>query len=242
MFPGPLTQPKRESGIGLHFSRELKMRKLVWLLFVCSAVAMNSPASASSIFFTYSGTVSSDVSYAFPPGPTFTPLVFGNNNLTGQSVFISETFNLANADLIYQGAYYGQLPNNKFASAEITIGNISATFQGNFGSFAPTLGGFSSEIGSKGPFSGIAPTTFVLLNYSSAFTPNGLQADGSLTAVSEGFSTGRTLDFNVTSETFAVSAVPLPPALPMFASALLALGLLGVYARRGRRVSVEMAV
>jgi hypothetical protein len=46
----------------------------------------------------------------------------------------------------------------------------------------------------------------------------------------------RTLDFNVSSETFAVSAVPLPPALPLFAAALLALGIFG-YVRRAKDVT-----
>jgi len=39
-------------------------------------------------------------------------------------------------------------------------------------------------------------------------------------------------DFGVVSLSPEVSAVPLPPALPLFASALLALGILGVYARK----------
>jgi hypothetical protein len=47
---------------------------------------------------------------------------------------------------------------------------------------------------------------------------------------------GRTLDFNVSSETFAVSPVPLPPALPLFAAALLALGIAG-YLRRAKGVT-----
>jgi hypothetical protein len=42
----------------------------------------------------------------------------------------------------------------------------------------------------------------------------------------------RTLDFSVSSETLPplLSPVPLPPALPLFAAALLALGIVG-YAR-----------
>jgi hypothetical protein len=42
------------------------MRKFVWLLLVCSALAIKSPACASSIFFTYSGQISSDVTYSPP--------------------------------------------------------------------------------------------------------------------------------------------------------------------------------
>jgi peptidoglycan/LPS O-acetylase OafA/YrhL len=44
---------------------------------------------------------------------------------------------------------------------------------------------------------------------------------------------GRTLDFKVSSESLAVSPVPLSPALPLFAAALLALGIVG-YVRRAK--------
>jgi hypothetical protein len=208
----------------------LKMRKLVWLLFVCSAVAMNSPASASSIFFTYSGTVSSDVTFSPISSPFVFPSVFGQN-LTGQTFSISETFNLGNADHIDNGSYVGNLGNFQFASAQITIGSVSAPLNGAFGTFTPTTGGFSSEVGSKGY--GLAPT-FAILDYSSIFGATGLQLNGSLLLTDGGFT--RTLDFNPTSETFPVSAAPLPGALPLFASALLILGIVG-YVRRTKGVT-----
>jgi hypothetical protein len=47
---------------------------------------------------------------------------------------------------------------------------------------------------------------------------------------------GRDIEFNIASETLVlapVSPVPLPPALPLFAAALLALGVVG-YARRAK--------
>jgi hypothetical protein len=120
------------------------------------------------------------------------------------------------------------------AATIITIGNVSAPLSGDFGNFTPTLGGFSSEVGSKGH--GLSPGGFALLDFSSTFTQNGLIADANLRVADEGFVFGRTLDFKVSSETFVVSTVPLPPALPLFASALLILGIVG-YARRTKGVT-----
>jgi hypothetical protein len=214
------------------------MRHLLLAALTALFTVTAAPAFAASINFTYTGTVSSDVSYNLIfPSPTYSyPLVFGPN-LTGKPVFVSETFNLQNADLISQGSYIGTLggfPGN-FASAEITIGNVSAPLQfgvgGAYGSFTPTHGGFSSEASSK---AGLVPGGFARLDYSSTLTQNGLIVDASLRAIDPG-PFGRTLDFNVTSETF-VSTVPLPPALPLFAFALLALGIVG-YLRRAKNVT-----
>jgi hypothetical protein len=72
---------------------------------------------------------------------------------------------------------------------------------------------------------------FTILDFSSTFdfTQNRLVADGSL-KFTNGPAT-RNLDFNITSETLVLppvlSPVPLPPALPLFAFALLALGIVG---------------
>jgi hypothetical protein len=217
------------------------MRNLRWLLAVFACIAVASPAHANSIFFSYSGQVSSDVTVSSIPGPFTVPLPFGpvsQNNLTGQAFSISETFNLNNANAILNGSYIGDLgggPPSWFASAEITIAGVSATLAGNFGTFTPTLGGFSSEVGTRGN----GNFAYSSLQYSSTFTPNGTIVDASLMVGSEGFSFNRTLDFNVTSETFAVSAVPLPPAFPMFASALLALGIFGFYARKNHHLAAS---
>ena len=209
------------------------MRHLLLAALTALFTATAAPAFAASVVnFSYTGTVSSDVSYNLIfPNPSYSyPLVFGPN-LTGKPVQISETFNLGNADVVSNGSYIGRLggfPGN-FASAEITIGNVSAPLQGAFGTFTPTIGGFTSEVGTKGP--GVS-----FLDYSSTFdfTQNSLVADGNLRLTDGGAI--RTLDFNVSSETFAVSAVPLPPALPLFAAALLALGIFG-YVRRTKDVT-----
>jgi hypothetical protein len=148
---------------------------------------------------------------------------------------MGETFNIGNANQVSNGSYIGYLGNFQFASAQITIGIITAPLNGAFGSFTPTVGGFSSEVGSKGY--GLAPT-FAILDYSSTFASSGLQLNGSLLLTDGAFT--RTIDFNPTSETLSVSPVPLPPALPMFAAALLALGLVG-YLTRNRGVTVARA-
>jgi hypothetical protein len=212
------------------------MRHLLLAALASLFTATAAPAlAASMVDFSYTGTVSSDVSFSLFPGPFSFPLVFGQN-LTGKPIQVSEIFNLANADVVSNGSFIGFLGNNNFASAEIKIGNVSAPLQGNFGTFTPTLGGFSSEVGSKGV--GLVQGGEAVLDYSSTFNQNGVVVDASLRLADPviGSPFGRTLDFNVTSETFAVSPVPLPPALPLFAFALLALGIVG-YVRRSKDVT-----
>jgi hypothetical protein len=107
------------------------MRHLLLAALTALFTATAAPAFAASIIFSYTGTVSSDVSYNLVfPSPSYSyPLVFGQN-LTGKPVFVSETFNLQNADLIYQGSYIGRLGGiGNFASAEITIGKCFRTAQ-----------------------------------------------------------------------------------------------------------------
>jgi hypothetical protein len=205
------------------------MRHLLLVALAALFTATAAPAFATSIFdFSHTGTVSSDVTFS-SIGHIVIPSVFGQG-LTGAPVHISESFDLAKADLVYQRSYIGSLGNRQFASSEITIGNVSAPFRGDGGRFTPTLGGFSSEIFTKAD-SQIASTTFVFLDYSSNFTPNGVLAGGSLEFTEIGVF-ARTLDFSVSSETLPplLSPVPLPPALPLFAAALLALGIVS-YAR-----------
>ena len=157
------------------------MRKLVWLAAIFAGIATASPAHASSIFFPYSGYVSSDVSSGIPGFPFMISLPFGQDNLTGQSFSINETFNLNNADSILNGSYIGTLGNSSFASANITMGGVSLPYRSDFGTFTPTLGGFSSEMGTRG-----SPTfAFSSLNYSSTFTANGTVVDASYTQGTE---------------------------------------------------------
>jgi hypothetical protein len=194
---------------------------LVALASLFTATA--APAFAASMIFdvSFSGTVASDVTSG-PP----VPIVFGQN-LTGKPVHVSESFNLANTTFTFGNTYYGGF---NFASAEITIGNVSAPIQGE-GSFSPGFGGFSTSVVTRGP--GVNDTG---LSFSNMFDPiqNGFVTDGSLS-----LNTGpsiRNIDFNITSATLVLppvlSAVPLPPTLPLFALALLALAIVGYVGRK----------
>src|ERR1700676_2048258 len=98
------------------------MRHLLLAALASLFTATAAPAfAASMVDFSYTGTVSSDVSFSLiPPPPTF-PLVFGPN-LTGKPIQVSETFNLGNADVVSNGSFIGTLGgSHNFASAEITI-------------------------------------------------------------------------------------------------------------------------
>ena len=200
------------------------MRYLLLAALTSLFTATAAPAFAASMIFDvlFSGTVASDMSFGTP-----IPLVFGQN-LTGKPVHVSESFNLANAFFNDGFNYFG---GSNFVSAELTIGNVSATFQDQGGSFSLGLGGFSTGVFTKGP--GVDETA---LNFSNTFNTiqNGFVTDGSLFLL-----TGpsiRNIDFNITSETLVLppvlSPVPLPPALPLFAFALLALGIVGYVGRK----------
>jgi hypothetical protein len=198
---------------------------LVALAALFSATA--APAFAASMIFDvlYSGTVASDVSF----GPPF-PFVFGQN-LTGKPFHVSESFNLANATPCSCDVYFG---GPDFASGEITIGNVSRPIAGT-GLFGPALGGLAAGIDDG--YTPLQDGVFASLSFEIFFDPgqNGFVSKASLGLDENG--NIRALFFNVTSETLVLppvlSAVPLPPALPLFAFALLALGIFG-YVRRKR--------
>jgi hypothetical protein len=215
------------------------MRHLLLAALAALFSAAAAPAFASSIFdVSLSGTVASDVT----SGPPL-PFVFGQN-LTGKPVQITQSFNLANTSEINGVTYFGSSQFN-FTSADITIGNVFAPFHEGFGSFTPEFGGFSGAMGA--PIAnnivlgggGIGHTT---LSYSVSFVQiqdqsiiNSYVADASLNVFLAPAST-RNLDFNITSATLVLppvlSTVPLPPALPLFAFALLALGIVGYVGRK----------
>jgi hypothetical protein len=211
------------------------MKHLLRVALASLFTATAAPAFAASMIFDvlFSGTVASDVT----SGPPL-PIVFGQN-LTGKPVRVSESFNLANT-IFFDGLNY--VGDSSFASAELTIGNVSAPFQEG-GGFTPAFGGFETGVFTKGPDNiqlengGVNETS---LHNSITFDPihNGFVADGSLFLLN-GLSI-RNIDFNIASETLVLppvlSAVPLPPALPLFAAALLALGIVG-YVRRAKDVT-----
>jgi hypothetical protein len=216
------------------------MRHLLLAALAALFTATAAPAFAASMIFDvlFSGTVASDVT----SGPPL-PIVFGQN-LTGKPVHVSESFNLANANFIFGNDYFG---DSSFASAELTIGNVSRSFQQNGGNFSLAFGGFETGVFTKGPDNiqlengGVNETS---LNNSITFDPihNGFVADGSLFLLNG--PSIRNIDFNITSATLVLppvlSPVPLPPALPLFAAALLALGIVG-YARRTKGLTAVQA-
>jgi hypothetical protein len=212
------------------------MQHLLLVAVAALFSATAAPAFAASIIdVLFSGTVASDVT----GGPSV-PLVFGQN-LTGKPVHVSASFNFANATFNFFDNTYNDNGNSNFASAELTIGNVSASFQQNAGYFSLGLGGFEAGVFTKGPSNiQLGGGIETGLNFSNTFDTiqNGFVADGNLYLL-----TGpsiRNIDFNFTSATLvlppALSAVPLPPALPLFAFALLALGIVG-YVRRAKDVT-----
>jgi hypothetical protein len=107
------------------------MRHLLLAALAALFSATAAPAFAASMIFDvlFSGTVASDVT----DGPPV-PIVFGQN-LTGKPVYVSESFNLANALPCLLPSCNGySCGGSNYASAEITIGNVSASLQGG-GSF-----------------------------------------------------------------------------------------------------------
>jgi hypothetical protein len=216
------------------------MRHLLLAALASLFTATAAPAFAASMIFdvSLSGTVASDVT----SGPPL-PFVFGQN-LTGKPVQITQSFNLANTSEINGVTYFGSSDFN-FTSADITIGNVSAPFHEGFGSFTPEFGGFSGAMGAPVANNivlgqgGIGHTN---LDYSVSFVQiqdqsiiNSYVANASLNVFLAPAST-RNLDFNITSATLVLppvlSAVPLPPALPLFAFALLALGIFGYVGKK----------
>jgi hypothetical protein len=209
------------------------MRHLLLAALTALFTATAAPAFAASMIFDFlfSGTVASDMSFGTP-----IPLVFGQN-LTGKPVHVSETFNLANT-FCHCSSYVG---GPDFASAEITIGNVSAPFRNDLGGFFPIglVGGFASELGTTAFGNDPLGVGFARsLGFQILFDPsqNRFFANANLDLVGPLALSGRDVEFNVTSYTLVlspVSPVPLPPALPLFAFALLALGIAG-YVRRKR--------
>jgi hypothetical protein len=92
----------------------------------------------------------------------------------------------------------------------------------------PTLG--SIDVLQQGSLLG-GPATFNLSQNGSGLGGSFIFTDGSATRTIQ---FGASSDFSVIYLSPGVSAVPLPPALPMFASALLALGIFGFVARKKR--------
>ena len=180
-----------------------------------------------------------------------------NSPISIPSTFFLETFFYTTAGPIKNGTFNGPLNQAQNAGTSVQGITVTSTLVG----FGP--GGADNPIytytvspgGSIFSFTpgyatlNLTPGSIFVSQQGSAFgtvatlnlTQNGSGYNGSLNFAGLGSVQFKTSEFgNTDYSSFAVSPAPLPPALPMFAAALLALGLFGVYARRGKRDSVEM--
>jgi hypothetical protein len=222
------------------------MRRLICALAVCSTLATIESARASSIVIDFSGLVSSDVftwPIPIPPADTgYYPSTIPANAV-GQPFSGVAGFSDVNAVAITSNTFTGLLQPGQTALATLI-------FQGTSGPFSLSSYPFpnSNPMEANLAFNSNGFTSSIYTYFNEADRPQnnalflsqtGSQFQGSLelgSAGSAGF--GRTLDLDITSLT--VSTVPLPPALPMFASALLMLGIFGFCAvRRPRRTSLS---
>jgi hypothetical protein len=195
------------------------MRKFIWLLAVCGGIAFTSPAHAASVFAEYFAHVISDVSSGSPPFSTVLP-----QNAVGTTFLISETF-------VPNPIHRADAPSSGTADFLILNDPTHTTYTqaGAFATFSTTPTGFSWEM--------VGGTTLANSAGDLRFSQDGSNYTGSLFLfpifVNSNYS--RTLTFGIAQSDIVVSPVPLPPALPLFAAALLALGIFG-YARRTKGV------
>jgi hypothetical protein len=197
------------------------MRKFIWLLAVCGGIAFASPAHAASVFAEYFAHVISDVSYGSPPFSTVLP-----QNAVGTTFFISEIF-------VPNPIHRADAPSSGEADFLILNDPTHTTYTatGATANFYITPTGFSWDQ--------IGGTT--LANSAAAelsFSQDGSNYTGSLLLFPafEPPIYSRTLTFSIAQRDIVVSPIPLPPALPLFAAALLALGIVG-YVRRNKDVT-----
>jgi len=196
------------------------MRKFIWLLTVCSWIAFTSPAHAASIFAEYYAHVISDVSYGSPPFSTVLP-----QNAVGTTFLISEIF-------VPNPIHRADAPSSGEADFLILGDPTHTTYTatGADANFYITPTGFS--------WTQIGGTT--LANSAAAelsFSQDGSNYTGSLLLFPlDEAPISRTLTFSIAQSDIVVSPIPLPPALPLFAAALLALGIFG-YVRRAKDVT-----
>jgi hypothetical protein len=224
------------------------MRKFICALVVCSTLVAIESAKASSIVFDFSGLVSSDV-FTWPvPGPPsgyYYPSTIPANAV-GQPFSGVASFSDVNVVAITSSTFTGLLQPGQTALATLI-------FQGTSGPFNLSSHYFpdSNPREARLTFNSNGFTSSIYALHNEADRPDndalflsqaGSQFQGSLdlgSAGSAGY--GRTLTLDVTSLAVStVSTVPLPPAFPMFASALLALGIVGFLTRKRQRESCSL--
>lgn len=219
------------------------MRKLIAATAVCIVLANIGTARAASVFYEFAGSVSSDVFSSFfpippiPPGPPYYPSTIPTNAVGAQFIgFI--TLSDANAAVITNSTFTGPLQNGQTASATLFFQGGSGPYNlmGIFGSqpeyatYASSSSGFALAVYGDQPRADRTQNNALFLTQSDTGFTSSL---GVGSAGSSNF--GRTLGFEV------ISVVPLPPALPLFASALVALVFVAFRQRRSanRRACLE---
>jgi hypothetical protein len=204
------------------------MRKFVIVLVasVFALLPLSPKASASSLFydFSVSGTVESavEVPYGAPGGPrTIT-------SMAGQSFNASLEWTQTNAGTTAAAVLTTDFPRSvvipvyPLDTPGVFVQTASGVTIYGDGSLASSTNEFTGLIGASA--FGLGPQLlFDYANGSGTLTAN-IFVKSIDHADDQGFLT-------LTLEAHTVSPVPLPPTLPMFASALLALGIVAVYAR-----------
>jgi hypothetical protein len=208
------------------------MLKLLKPLVVGLVFSATNPANASSLSydFFFTGTVQSavEVSSFFSSFPNTTKNI---TSIVGQP--FTASFQMAPAGPVASGIATLQtdFPHNHIFITPVYVYSNpppGAINQGPTG--ISVYGGASFDSNSAYTYSGsVGPLSFTYDNGLGSV----LLAPVHVSSVMEADDQGTLfLTLDTTSASLSVSPVPLPPALPMFAAALLALGIFGVYARR----------
>jgi hypothetical protein len=190
----------------------LEMRILKWAVLFLALSSMTSAAEASSLFSAeFFGYVSSAVETSGSGPPKSNPLIVGEpfgaivDILSGNpSPIVYAALNVS-----ISGVYVFAIPGQTSQGASY-FGN------GSFNGYSGSIPGFSFTYVSGSPSSDILTASFLVAGINRADDSGTLALTLQTTEVFGG----------------SVSAVPLPPALPLFASGLLALGLFGFVARK----------
>jgi hypothetical protein len=221
-----------------------------FFIILAAAFILPAQANASSLFDPSSG-------YSLDVFAGFANVTSSNSVIP--SPFFLETFFYTTAGPITNGTFNDALNQAQNAGTSVQGITVTSTLIG-FGPggadnpiYAYTVSPGASVFSFTPSYAILNPTAGSIFasQQGSAFgtvvtldlTQNGSNFNGSFNFAGFG-----SVQFTTSSEfansdysSFAVSPVPLPPALPMFASALLALGIFGVFARRQKRNSLIAA-
>jgi hypothetical protein len=207
------------------------MRKLFWVL-ACGIGLCASPAKSASYFVDFTGIITSDITTSTSP---YTSSALPAN-LLGQTISGVEIFTDNSSSPITGATFQGAVQPGDTASVTLELLNNPNVFSIGSAAYAtldPT--GFSSSLLVNLPGADQTQNTGVMLSLAESL------GQGSIGLGSSGSAgLGRTISFELTafSASGSVSAVPLPPAFPMFATGLLALGVFGFVTRKKANLAI----